>query len=585
VANGIEIRLFNGATAQASLTGLTCLWWDAEDVYDFGAPQGRTDVATTDSDGDLILDISNISGHSVGGIGYLLVRKEDLLDHEDSLVFQGKVTVASITGGTVLKYVPDWTRNPDWQAIDDVHVSGESRFEGLHAVFKGCDNPCAFSFTVTGGYDVDWGDGGAIEAVASGVKAQHFFDYDDCDAASETGISEARAVTFTDAGDLVTLASHGFQNGTEIAFSVVTTTTGITAYTRYWVVGVSGNDFQVAATKGGSAITLTNNGTGSVYLPGYRQVIVKVTPTTANAFTSVSFQQRHGSIGSFSYCTGWLDVYLNAPSAAINFGGTTVYHRLVEKVSFPETALTTAQNFFLLCARLQYIEAFDTGSATVFTQLFSSCYSLKSVPLFSFGSVTSLTYIFSDCFSLVSVPLFDVSSATSLQDFFSQCRSLRSVPLLNTSSCLNVKNMFLNCYSLQSIPLLNTSFVTDFSSFLSGCYSLTHIPLLDTGAGTNFTNAFSQSGALENIPLIDIGSGTTLTGIFTNTSALQKAALVGTKESITYNNPGLLSAAALDEIYTNLATVVGKTITVTGNYGTASDDPTIATAKGWTVTS
>jgi len=45
-----------------------------------------------------------------------------------------------------------------------------------------------------------------------------------------------------------------------------------------------------------------------------------------------------------------------------------------------------------------------------------------------------------------------------------------------------------------------------------------------------------------------------------------------------------LGAAALDEIYTNLPTATA-TITVTGNYGTTGDDPTIATAKGWTVTS
>jgi hypothetical protein len=45
-----------------------------------------------------------------------------------------------------------------------------------------------------------------------------------------------------------------------------------------------------------------------------------------------------------------------------------------------------------------------------------------------------------------------------------------------------------------------------------------------------------------------------------------------------------LSAAALDEIYTNLPVVVGKTIIVTGNYGVAGDNPVIATAKGWTVT-
>jgi hypothetical protein len=45
-----------------------------------------------------------------------------------------------------------------------------------------------------------------------------------------------------------------------------------------------------------------------------------------------------------------------------------------------------------------------------------------------------------------------------------------------------------------------------------------------------------------------------------------------------------LSAAALDEIYTNLPVAIGQTITVTGNYGTGSDTPLIATAKGWAVT-
>jgi hypothetical protein len=45
-----------------------------------------------------------------------------------------------------------------------------------------------------------------------------------------------------------------------------------------------------------------------------------------------------------------------------------------------------------------------------------------------------------------------------------------------------------------------------------------------------------------------------------------------------------LSATALNEIYTNLPTVTGQTITVTGNYGVATDNPAIATAKGWAVT-
>ena len=45
-----------------------------------------------------------------------------------------------------------------------------------------------------------------------------------------------------------------------------------------------------------------------------------------------------------------------------------------------------------------------------------------------------------------------------------------------------------------------------------------------------------------------------------------------------------MSATALNEMYSILPIVTGQTVTVTGNYGTTSDDPTIATAKGWTVT-
>ena len=45
-----------------------------------------------------------------------------------------------------------------------------------------------------------------------------------------------------------------------------------------------------------------------------------------------------------------------------------------------------------------------------------------------------------------------------------------------------------------------------------------------------------------------------------------------------------LSAAQLNAYYTALPTVASGTLTVTGNWGTATDNPAIATAKGWTVT-
>ena len=95
--------------------------------------------------------------------------------------------------------------------------------------------------------------------------------------------------------------------------------------------------------------------------------------------------------------------------------------------------------------------------------------------------------------------------------------------------------MFNSCYSLQAVPLFNTQAVTNMSYMFATCPSLSRI------AATGFKYTFSVANCK-------------------------------------------LSAAALDEIYTNLPTVTGQTITVTGNWGAATDNPSIATAKGWTVT-
>lgn len=78
-------------------------------------------------------------------------------------------------------------------------------------------------------------------------------------------------------------------------------------------------------------------------------------------------------------------------------------------------------------------------------------------------------------------------------------------------------------------------------------------------------------------------AGTVFTSMFASCPSLKVGALAGTAATISYLNCQL-SATELNNIYTNLGTVVGQTITVTGNYGNTGDNPAIATAKGWTVT-
>jgi surface protein len=125
-----------------------------------------------------------------------------------------------------------------------------------------------------------------------------------------------------------------------------------------------------------------------------------------------------------------------------------------------------------------------------------------------------------------------------------------------------MSGMFSGCSSLQTLPLFNTAAVTNMSFMFNSCNSVAEIPALTTTAVTssgNFNTIFGSCNSLSRIQAKDFR--------FTFSVANCK-----------------LSATALNEIYTNLPVAVGQTITVTGNYGAATDDPTIATLKGWTVT-
>lgn len=79
-----------------------------------------------------------------------------------------------------------------------------------------------------------------------------------------TGISTAVAVTFTDAGDIVTLASHGIADGTVVYFATIVSTTGISTNTPYYVVNGTLNTFQVSLTLGGAPLPLTTDGSGTM---------------------------------------------------------------------------------------------------------------------------------------------------------------------------------------------------------------------------------------------------------------------------------------------------------------------------------
>ena len=298
---------------------------------------------------------------------------------------------------------------------------------------------------------------------------------------------------------------------------------------------------------------------GTLCSRGYRQAIVTVEPQSGN-LTGLELRYRHSNAAASSNTSSvWLDLRVACTgSPTITGSASQWYPRMLETVEIVSN-ISNANYLFFGCSSLQTVPALDTASGTNFS------------------------YMFYGCSSLQTVPALDTASGTNFPGMFQNCYALQTVPALDTASGTNFPSMFQSCSALQQVPALDTSAGTNFTNMFQSCSALQQVPALDTALGTNFSNMFQNCSALQQVPALDTSLGTNFTNMFQSCSALQWSDVYGGKYAISYATSNL-SAAALDNIYTNLGTASGaQTITVTGNWGTSGDDPSIATAKGWTV--
>ena len=168
---------------------------------------------------------------------------------------------------------------------------------------------------------------------------------------------------------------------------------------------------------------------------------------------------------------------------------------------------------------------------------------------------------------------------------FGGCSALQSVPLFNTSSVTNMASMFYNCSALQSVPLFNTPAVTNMASMFFNCSALQSVPLFITSSVTSMASMFQSCISLQSVPTLNCSNATAITLFALSCNGLKRCQATGIKGTVSFASC-TLGATELNEIYTNLADLTAlptQTITVTNNYGTATDNPTIATAKNWTV--
>lgn len=76
-----------------------------------------------------------------------------------------------------------------------------------------------------------------------------------------------KTFTIDASADTFTSTAHGYTTGSVVVLNSITTTTGISTYTRYYVIasGLTADVFKLSATSGGSALDMTTNGSATGY--------------------------------------------------------------------------------------------------------------------------------------------------------------------------------------------------------------------------------------------------------------------------------------------------------------------------------
>lgn len=444
-------------------------------------------------------------------------------------------------GGTTTQFVEDWVRNPAWPAIPTV-LASEQKIVGLYAVWPGDgvgNGANFFAFNGQGAYTINFGDGTTTN-YASNTQANYEFNFNNAALAGTN-----KPVTFTAATNTVNQAAHGFTAGTVVPFFNIVTTTGLVEGRRYYVVNPIANAFQVSATLGGAPVTLT--GDGSATLLPYKVAIVTITPQAGQNLTVINLQAKHNQTGLQAYTTGWLDLAISVPNvagASYTLGGTTVGHRILERVNVIACGvLTNMASMYSNTPALRSVSAFPSGITQV-TNLASHYQGsgLKNFPIFlgSAANVQSTSQMFNSCFNAEYFPALPGSIA----------------------ALTNVTNMY-SSTNVKRIPAFPSS-TANISGFTNICQQMPNLVELP---------AFNLSG---------VTTGSSASNMFVNCPSLRRMLISGMRFSFTVANCQL-SAAATNEIFEGLpAVATAQTITVSGNPN-AGFTASIATAKNWVV--
>ena len=217
---------------------------------------------------------------------------------------------------------------------------------------------------------------------------------------------------------------------------------------------------------------------------------------------------------------------------------------------------------FKSCNDLHTLGPLNIGKSQNVQNMFNNCVGLKTIESMSFQSVTSADLMFAAAECLTDMPHFNFISATDLADVFENAdftntvQTPVSISMHQNTTC---DDLFRTVSKVKAIYITGSNNVTNWNEAFTGCRELTKLEA-DMSGGTSFTSTFANCDALN---VVDIP---------------------GIAHNVDFSDCHGMTKEVLNGIFESLATVSGKTIDVSGTVGASTCDTSIATGKGWTVT-
>ena len=507
-----------------------------------------------------------------------------------------------------------WVRPSEWLPLPD-NIDGVEKVSILNAVF---DTDSEFvALSCRGAYTVDWGDG-VVENFADNVKAEHKYDYSDVDLNSDT------VATFGYKQCIITITPQAGNNLTAINLQQYHTSIGsgtnydlAIGFLDVRINSLSCTTLVLGSTSGYTKHTmleqvligeLSDTDLGSLFYDCYALQSVSIKDTSnVTSFASMhynnyllrkmpSYTFRSAGVNYREMFFNCYNLYETYPIIITPLDANSLYGMFRSCRSLTELNLTINSDInynltftFNTCNNIkEYKLTFlGSGKVTILSSTFLGNSSLVKPPIIDTSLCTNFSFAFQNCTSLIDLYEYDYSSAATLANYLSGCVSLKKAGHFNTTNALtDLNNMVSNCQALLEVPTFDdVSAVTTIGSMFSACSNIKTVPAYSFPgvATTGIATVFQNCSSLISVPNITFGSGVTNNTNWLNACYSLKRMLTPLKFTFSVAN-AKMSAEALNEMFSILPTVTGQTVTITGNYGASTCDPTIATAKGWTVT-